>query len=530
MRTDAVTAAAALGILAMLAALALPAAAAGAAPGATWRFEAPVTAGGSLAVATDGWLLLLAEPGATFDLGLPPAATTNHTTAWLRPDATSSAGWPLPDAADSLGPVRARVTFLEGGSLLLAAERLEVTLDGSAEFVATAAGAAPMGGVLPEDAGARGAARLGAHASDGAGVAARTAAPSPPVGVRVSASGLRLLEWHGARVDCATAACPDGARTARAGGLAPVAAELVPYLEVRPGTPGGALVGGGTALAVAVGGERMDVAADGWVRLPAARQVPATVQGSFDPAGATIYAEGDVALADLHPDTEGGGLEAQVSGSGLRVRAGETWLPAPAAVAGAAAAAGLGLAWVAVKTGWALAARVLGGKAGEHPARQRLLEVAAVEPGLGLREACRRAGVPYATGVHHLAILRRARLVVLVRQGRRLLLCLPGAERKALAAAPARDALRAGGLLEAVNARTMPFQGDLIAHARDQWGWPASTTRHRLARLVEAGLVERRRLGARVAYVPAEDRQAPAFPAAHPVTPTVAPPTPASSS
>lgn len=516
-------------LIGLLVASAMPAAAAAPVADATWRFDAPATAGGSVQALTDGWLLLLAAPGATFDVDLPPATTVNHTTAWLQPripGAGSGIAVPLPDAKGSLvDPVRAHLVFEEGGSLLLAASRLEVTLNGSAELLAAVAGQAPMGDLLPKDAGASGAARLGAHpiASDGA--AARSAPPSPPVRVQVRAAGLHLAEWHGAQVTCATPACVDGARATEAGGLGLSPARLESYLEVRPAD--GTIAGEGSAVAIAFGGTRMDVAANGWVRLPAARAVGGSPASLPDPAGATVYAEGSVVLAGLRHGGDDG-LQAQVSGNGLRLRVGEAWLPPSAAVAGAAAA-GIGLAWLSMKAAWALAARVLGAKAAEHPARQRLLEVAQAQPGLGLREACRRAGVPYATGVHHLAILRRARLVAFVRLGRRLLLCLPGAEGKTLSAAPARRTADEGRLLEAVNARTLPFQSDLVEHARVQWGWPASSTRHRLGQLVGAGLVKRRRLGLRVAYLPAEDGQAPAFPATHPVTPAMAAAMPVSS-
>lgn len=167
-----------------------------------------------------------------------------------------------------------------------------------------------------------------------------------------------------------------------------------------------------------------------------------------------------------------------------------------------AALAALGLASPALKP---LASRLLAPFYARIPAsevlgsgvRRRIYGLVQAEPGLSLSEVAQRAGLSWGATVHHLAVLRRSGLVVSLRHGRYRRWFASGASE------PERR-VQVAQLRNAVSARV----ADLVAQRpglsqkqlADALGMTPQAVHWHLARLAQAGLVQRVRDGREVRH------------------------------
>ena len=135
-------------------------------------------------------------------------------------------------------------------------------------------------------------------------------------------------------------------------------------------------------------------------------------------------------------------------------------------------------------------------KALENANRRTLYECIKDHPGATFRELLRRTEIPAGTARHHLTVLARSRVIVEHghRSTRRFFenhgrfdqtwSALVLLREKELAKVHDWFARHPGAM-----------QKDLLQHAEDRWGWSRSTTQHRLARLVDGGLIDVRQAG-----------------------------------
>jgi DNA-binding transcriptional ArsR family regulator len=152
------------------------------------------------------------------------------------------------------------------------------------------------------------------------------------------------------------------------------------------------------------------------------------------------------------------------------------------------------LGWGAVR----LFSRLTPGRAAEQPARRRILELLATQPGQTTQALRRGCGIGWGTAVHHLATLQRHGLVVRAVSGRRAYWLLPGADARAAQRAAALAAPRARELAAQVAQAPGLSQRELA----QRMGLAHSTVHYHARRLVDAGVLEVRR-GRRVRYYPA---------------------------
>ena len=201
--------------------------------------------------------------------------------------------------------------------------------------------------------------------------------------------------------------------------------------------------------------------------------------------GTTLAFRAQVAPADTPPaDPSLAGLTAASGPGGAR-----PLLLVLLTAAGAAAGWGGAVAFraLALRLPWQLLAAVGGfsriarPQLAEHEARDAILRAARDEPGVGTDELRHRMGLPRSTFLYHVRRLEKERLLVVRRDGARLLLALPGVPLapEAALAPHLRD------LLAAVRARP---DGTVEDYAR-RLGAPRRTTAHRLGLLEQDGRV-----------------------------------------
>jgi hypothetical protein len=524
------TSARARGTLALLALvlLAAPALASPSAPQAPrpLSFHVPAQVGGDLSVGSSQWALLLIHAGfAGIGLELPDgAAATTRTVVGVTAPGLVGDGFPTrpADGGGRVLPGEATVAFTSGrwASLFVVADRIEATLSGEGRLDSARPSDALEAFLPPAPRGtlppfphhpAVDAAAL-VHGGDGAQL-------------HLAATGLRRLEWYNATVRCSMA-CPDGP---------PYQSWTLPggdRVEMRNYTALDASAGratvDGQADALVLGGPALDVAVDGWARLP-----EAALQGCAECGGGrTLRLDGDrIAFLGLGPEGKPMGTAtgpgAAPAGGGERLR-GSLDAPQafaaldegprlPLAAAAGAAAAGGGLALAAV-----LGLRALGllrvrreEEAGfGHQRRAGLYGLVAGEPGLTFREVERRLGWGNGVTRHHLDILVSQGHIV----ARRHLNTVRYFENHGRFDADWQEVVHrrdpgARWLLDAI--REAPrSQRDLVELAAER-GWSRSATQRKLARLVADGLVETRPGGSGRLYALAP--AAPAAPAVRPV-------------
>jgi DNA-binding transcriptional ArsR family regulator len=172
--------------------------------------------------------------------------------------------------------------------------------------------------------------------------------------------------------------------------------------------------------------------------------------------------------------------------------------PLPGAALALGAVAALGFAWpLAARALGAFYARIPPSEVLGHEVRRRLFELVQREPGLSLSDLSGRSGLSWGNTVHHLAVLKRSGLVVSMRHGRyRRWFVAGGTEQERR---PQVAALR--NVVTARIARLVLDRPGLSQkQLADALGMTPQATHWHLARLAQAGLVERVRDGREVRH------------------------------
>jgi DNA-binding transcriptional ArsR family regulator len=317
---------------------------------------------------------------------------------------------------------------------------------------------------------------------------------SAPLSVKIEAEGLDAIEWHHAQVSCVdleSSRCPHGGDRVEYAVPTPAGTLLVRQFSYEQLLSQGAeLTGNGTALWATAGGAQLNVGIHGWMRLPLATTSEAC-SGCIGPQNQTLYAAGNLTLADLHPGSDGR-LAATAMGVPVSARFDETVVdPAVLFAAGATGTV------VVATASLILLARFLAGlfsrihpdQALDSERRRRILEAIQAHPGIHFRELARETEISRGNVAHHLRVLASAGHVVERRQGRTRRFFENhgryGDEWQAIALL--RDpALRR--LHDWVAAHPSVPQHVVVRQALG-WGWSRSTVYHRLERLTKGGLL-----------------------------------------
>lgn len=326
--------------------------------------------------------------------------------------------------------------------------------------------------------------------------------PTTPIPFQVSATGVRHLEWHGARVACSqTDWCPDGGTSSVTKVPMPtdmnVTSERYSYEIVREGVE--AVHGEGAVAYAVAGGSALRVGLDGArLRLPLA-SVDGPCPECTVPADQTLTAGGDLALANLRRSGEAR-LEAELDGSIVEARLDEAAIdPAllgfnvGSAIAATAAVGGIIFLLKAI-LGWLFTRHKEEGPL-DHERRRRLYDCIVEQPGLHVREVMRRAHVSYGAGRYHLVQLVRAGMVI-ERQHHNSVCLFPNDERFAASwkeLAALRDPLYRE-LHDWLVANPNKAQNEIVA-AFTARGWSRTQTQARLERLVQEDLLQVRQQG-----------------------------------
>lgn len=327
------------------------------------------------------------------------------------------------------------------------------------------------------------------------------ASTGPIGGTLLNAEGLSKMEVHGISMSCN--GCPNGSDRAiemyRAGG-ATVESRALAFHEFT--TSDGNLQLSATPSFIAFGGAAPDFFVDGHARLPEVEGISCaqckageqtlSISGALEFHGLAIN-EGGRAVATLRGEFSG----ARIDEAPLAV---ENLGAARVAIATAAT---VGLLAAIKFLAIPLFTRLSKAEALEHPNRQRIYAYIQEHPGANFREVARMTGIASGTVRHHLTILERSgHIVEHPHQGTVRLFENHGkfdhnwSDVVLLREAP----------LAQVHAwlQVHPHspQKDVLA-AFEGLGWSRSTTQHRLARMVEGGVVAMRLQGRLKIYSPA---------------------------
>jgi DNA-binding transcriptional ArsR family regulator len=325
------------------------------------------------------------------------------------------------------------------------------------------------------------------------------------VGFTLKATGLRVVEWHGAAARCLGDAspCPEGGGSTKIPLFLPTGDSQNTTLEYYSTVEApGYLEANGTAVLGAVGGAGLGLEVVGQVRFPLAR-LAAPCAGCADPGGRTLAANGTTVLEGLAPQPGSRiRMEASVEGLGT-VRLDEVRVPfsevaVPAAAAGAALlAAVFAVRWIA-----ALFSRQLDPEGAlALPARREVYEAIQAHPGVMYGFLMRETGQADGAVRHHLKVLEKVGLIVRERhRGTVRFFENHGRYRHNWrhVAVLRDDELRR--LLDWLKDNPGQPQQAVVRHAGEAWGLTRAATQRRLARLVDWGLVQSQAEGRRLTY------------------------------
>ncbi|MCA1810545.1 MAG: helix-turn-helix domain-containing protein [Halobacteriales archaeon] len=477
--------------------LAIPAAEAASVP---LGFRAPAQFGNTGNATGLEWALLLFHGStASLELDAHTESAVNHTSLFYGFMLANKTGatdlHPLPDRAASVAEhLKARLAFpLRGwSSLYLEADRIRLDhTDAEGSLLPLDAGES-IGKLVPTapSFSYHGTARQAAQDNAAFNLQGKQA-----FAFTLHATGLRRAEWSNAETHCETG-CPDGARTQPIGSqptLGTYATTLrVSFMDVA--TTDGAVSGAGTAWLAAAGGRSVDLNESGSIRLPLAYRNAECE--CADPGNRTLFLQGNVTLANLHP-AGGDYLAADVSGSLDLARLDETLVPpalfgASRAVVAAGASA---LAGAAVLLGWLFSRVLEPRKALRHPKRRRIYEAVQAHPGVGPKALVHLTGLPRGTIRNHLKTLERVGLVVINRHARQTHYFENHGRYsnswRSMAAARDGELRR---LLDWLRNHPDSAQGDVVQQAHG-WGLSRSAVQRRLDRLVAWNLLAVQRQG-----------------------------------
>lgn len=219
--------------------------------------------------------------------------------------------------------------------------------------------------------------------------------------VTVRAWGIQYIQWAGVAPTCSssTSRCPgQGGGSSYGPGLEPLQVSRISYTEAWP--QGGSLELTLTAAAMAFGGLTVDLAVNGWVRLPLALGA-----GGSE---ATRTMTGNVSLAGTRSQNADV-LSAEVSQTAGTIQLDELQVSLPGALpAGMIAVVGGAAAIVAWKLLLALAVR----RPLESARRKLIVEYVQRHPGASFREISRSLSLHRGNLGRHILVLTRAKLLV----------------------------------------------------------------------------------------------------------------------
>jgi predicted transcriptional regulator len=251
-------------------------------------------------------------------------------------------------------------------------------------------------------------------------------------------------------------------------------------------------------IEVLLGGANMDLHGFGTARLP-------MVGGTCSECtNQTWTIRGSFGLTNLTGGQGGGLLKADYSGQLQSLRLDEANVPVPplAGILGATA-----LVTISTLLKFLIApffTRLSKDQALEHPRRKQIFDYVQKNPGTNFREISRKTGIAAGTVRHHLNVLERSDLLVERQHGSTIRLFENHGkyDRNWADMVLLREAVLAtlyGWLKEHPNSPQKAVLEGMEAH-----GWSRSTTQHRLARLVDGGLVSIRLQGRLKIYSPSD--------------------------
>lgn len=473
------------------------------------RFSPPAQVGPSVGIEGSQWLLVVFS-NMTAGAGvarLPEASLQEEfhdATVKYREDTFSTefpAYVPAPGLSSQLPPLEAALSFtgLGPGSLYIEAENLSWSYQGAE----TSLDRKPDGICLMPFVGLD---RFRERA-------ARYDELCPPVSVHLltpanlnatptfslKASGVEVLEWHNAAVQCVgTDQCPGGgAREEETEQVGTITLQRR-FLDFRRLTTTGAeLEFSGSAVALVGGGPVLDLAINGQARLPLA-SASAACPGCAAPADQTMALAGNFSLTGIaiQPD---GWLAGRVEGDVRSLRFDETSMD-PATVFGVGAAvataATVGLVLLLKPLLAAMFTKMRSDNALLNKSRRAIHDYIQQFPGTTLREIRRGTGLASGTVQKHMRALKETGHVIEQRHGATRRFFPPGqdstAKRTQIILLREKPL---GQLFELVRRNPWLSQGDFMNLARRELDWSRSTTQHRLGRLVRGGLVAVRKQG-----------------------------------
>lgn len=171
------------------------------------------------------------------------------------------------------------------------------------------------------------------------------------------------------------------------------------------------------------------------------------------------------------------------------------------------------LAIKAFPTAAALLTRLPPEKALENANRKALYAYILDHPGATFREVLRGTGIPAGTARHHLSVLCRSNMIV--EHGHRSTLRFFENHGRFDATWQSIVLLREHPLSKVyqwLKDHPGSIQRELLEHAEAKWQWSRSTTQHRLARLIDGGLVDVQHMGRRKMYEVVDPRDAEPIP------------------
>jgi DNA-binding MarR family transcriptional regulator len=477
------------------------------------NFEAPAQGAGNL-TATATWALLVFDEtsAGNFRLDLSgPTSAINHTRLDVRAASGNLFGSTFPQNVEDqpvsiADDLRATLDFEPShSSLLIQADAIHLAARGTETTIHSSTGNEILADFLPQGKGNQDL-ELQNHAAPmdtGAALTIQGVSLHGPVPFNLDVRGLHRVEWHNATVACPGSPCPDGARPYGPAFAIPngtAYAKTMPFLDLHP--TAGTLSGQGSALYLVALGQGMDFLLQGRARFP-----EAVLSGECggktcpDPAGRTFQAEGELELHGLAPmpgaPTR---LQTEFGGTIYRARIDEQAVPELAARAALVGGAAIGLV-ILVRVLWGpLFARntrpVL-----DHPKSRAVYELIRADPGLSFQNLRAKMGYANGTTHYHLKRLLKAGLIVSYRYRNTVRFYENHGRHKqdwmehAVLQHPELRQLH-----EWIREHPHSIQAQ-VAAATAKWGWTRSTTRNRLAELVQAALVSRHSTPRGVEYV-----------------------------
>lgn len=323
---------------------------------------------------------------------------------------------------------------------------------------------------------------------------------SRPGSTLVTGSDGVFFEFLGADIDCQASSCPTGGEI-ESTVIGPSTSNSVSFERIGPIS--GPFEYVGSPARMLTGAAQISASIAGKVRFPQAviGDCACGLEGDQ-----TLALSGELTLVGLRP-AENGRVQTSIHGEAFSARIDENSIPILALLGMQTASAVATLAVLAaLKLLLPLFTRLSKQQALEHPKRQRIFAYIQEHPGANFREVSRQTDIAAGTVRHHLTVLERAgHIVEHVHQGTIRLF-----ENHGKFDANWVDAvlLREPPLAQLhawVKQHPAVAQKDVL-EAMEVEGWSRSTTQHRLARLVQGGVLTLRLQGRLKMYSVADAR------------------------